>query len=283
MKCSGQHLFTPVYLKLSEAMPWPVEEKAFHLLTSDGLFLCRNTPFFRSCVPVADYPSELARQRPFLKLRYPRLPRRLLEQVVGFFDLIGVRHASEAAALLAWNRNTGEIEVLVPDQVGLVGLSWNDQPFPMELHYTLPALPSHLVLLGDIHSHVDGPAYSSGLDQSDEVHRPGLHLVVGRIRDEPPQFHCEATADGVRFQVSDLSLVLEGYYRRRVHEVPPEWIRKVTIKPWSRASHSYLGSQPGRSGSKGEVELEANPLEPADRPDQRPPPAAGDSSKPPIA
>ena len=40
MKCSGPHLFTPLYLKLNEAMPWPETEKAFYLLSSDGLFLC---------------------------------------------------------------------------------------------------------------------------------------------------------------------------------------------------------------------------------------------------
>jgi proteasome lid subunit RPN8/RPN11 len=241
MKCSDQHLFTPVYLKLNDAMPWPEDEKAFHLLTSDGLFLCRNTPFFRSCVPVREFPSELAGQKPSLKLNYPRIPRQLMERVVGFFDVIGQRYDSEAAVLIAWNRTTKAVEMLAPDQVGLVGTSYYGNRYPMELQYEVPPLPPHLVLLGDIHSHVDGPAYASHMDKSDEAHRPGLHLVVGRILDEPPQFHCEATADGFRFELRDLSLILEGYQRRRVNEVPPEWIAKVSIKPWS-SKYAYDSS-----------------------------------------
>jgi len=233
MRCSARQLLTPLYLKLDNAMPWPAEEKAFYLLSRDGLFLCRNTRFFRSCVPVQGYPSELANQEPFLKLSYPLIPRRLLETAIGFFDIIGERHASEAAVLIAWNQATGGYEIVVPDQVGFVGTTWYGQQYPVELEYEVPLLPSHLTLVGDIHSHVDGPAYASLMDKSDEVHRPGLHLVIGRILNEPPQIHCEAVVDGLRFKVRDLGLVIEGYHRRRVDEVPPEWINKVTVKPWS--------------------------------------------------
>lgn len=74
MKCSGAHLLTPIYLKLDDAMPWPEQERAFYVLSRDGLFLCRNTPFFRSCVPMGEFPSELAGQAPFMKLSYPRIP-----------------------------------------------------------------------------------------------------------------------------------------------------------------------------------------------------------------
>lgn len=233
MKCSGAHLLTPIYLKLDDAMPWPEQERAFYVLSRDGLFLCRNTPFFRSCVPMGEFPSELAGQAPFMKLSYPRIPRRLMERVIGFFDLIGDRHASEAAVLIAWNRAANAIEIVVPDQVGLVGKTWSGRSYPIELKYEVPALPPHLALLGDIHSHVDGPAYASSMDRCDEVYRPGLHIVVGRILDEPPQIHCEATADGYRFSVRDLSLILEGYHRRRIDEVPPDWVAKVAVKPWS--------------------------------------------------
>jgi hypothetical protein len=259
MKCSGQHLFTPVYLKLTDAMPWPDQESAFHLLSQDGLFLCRNTPFFKSCVPVQAFPSELAGQEPFLHLTCPCIPRRLMEQVVVFFDQIGERHASEAAVLIAWNRVTHAVEIIVPDQVGFVGTTWRGEPFPIDLEYAIPSLPPGLALLGDIHSHVDGPAYASCTDKSDEAHRPGLHLVVGRIFEEPPQFHCEATTDGFRFKIHDLSPILEGYHRRRVNEVPSEWIGRVTVRPWSTKHRSVAfdqtrpptsnGSNSGRPGS----------------------------------
>lgn len=249
MKCSDQNLFTPIYLKLGDDMPWPEHENAFYLLSRDGLFLCRNSPFSRSCVPVSNFPSELAGQQPFLRLDYPRIPRRLMEQVIGFFDIIGERYCSEAAVLVAWNRATQAVEIVVPEQTGYVGTSLRGEIYPMDLEYEVPALPPELVLIGDIHSHVDGLAYASFTDQSDEAHRPGFHLVIGRILDEPPQMHCEAVTDGVRFRVRDLSLILEGYYCRRVKEVPAEWIRQVTVKPWSSKCRPYSGS--GASTSSG--------------------------------
>lgn len=237
MKCSDHQLYTPVYLMTDEAMPWPNEEPVFHLLTRDGLFLGRNHAFFTSCVPATVWPSELAGQKPFLRLRYPRLPRPLIEQVVGFFDIIGDRHASEAAVLLAWDRQAEAIVPLVPPQVGGVGTTSYGYSYPIDLEYEIPPLPPHLMLIGDVHSHVDGAAYASYTDQADERHRPGLHLVVGRIWDEPPQFHCEVVADGMRFRVRDLDLVLEGYHQRRRHEVPREWLEQVSVQPWHSAKH----------------------------------------------
>ena len=59
---------TPVYLKVSEDMPWPKKEKVFYLLSRDGLFLCRNHEFFSSSVPAPKAPSELAGHERQLKL-----------------------------------------------------------------------------------------------------------------------------------------------------------------------------------------------------------------------
>jgi proteasome lid subunit RPN8/RPN11 len=235
MKGSNHQPLTPIYLKMDETMPWP-EDKTFYVLSRDGLFLCRNHQFFSSCVPADRWPSELAAQRPFLQFDYPRLPQRLVEQVVGFFDIIGEQYASEAAVLLAWNRETGEIQGLVPEQTGTVGYSYYGKPYPMDLRYDVPQLPPHLLLIGDIHSHVDGAAYASWTDKADEAYRPGLHLVVGRIRDEPPEFYCAVVADGTRFRVQDLARVMEGYRCRRQDEVPPEWIARVSVEEWSSAN-----------------------------------------------
>jgi len=233
MKASGDQLHTPIYLKLDDQTPWPSDESVFHLLGQDGIFCCRNHPFFRSCVPAPAFPRELAPIAPSLQLSYPRLPRPLIETIVGFFDLVAERSGAEAAVLLVWDQSTQRIEPWVPQQTGTVMDSWQGSPFPIDLHYEIPSLtPGHL-LIGDVHSHVDGPAFASHTDRADELHQAGLHLVVGRIRNEPPQFHCDVTVDGTRFQVRDLSLVLEGYRTRQREAVPGDWLEQVTAKPWS--------------------------------------------------
>src|SRR5262245_57397715 len=103
MKVLDSRLFTPIYVKGSADMPWPMEEKAFYLLTGSGLFLCRNHAFFRSCVPARDWPSELAPHKVAVELNYPKVSRRLFEPVVGFFDRVGHLFGAEAGVLLAWD------------------------------------------------------------------------------------------------------------------------------------------------------------------------------------
>ena len=233
MKLDIPNLFTPFYAKLSDDMPWPEHEQVFYLLTRDGCFLCRNHPFFRSSVAAEKLPSELAKHDGFLRLNYPKLTQRQFERVIGFFDIIGERHGAEAAVLLVWNTKARAVEIVTPPQTSIVSSSWSGRPYPLEVHYEIPPLPPHLMLIGDIHSHVDGAAFASYTDRDDETHRPGLHVVVGRINEEPPEFHVEVVVDRTRFRVNNLSSVVQGYSRRRPREVPQAWIDQVKIMTWS--------------------------------------------------
>lgn len=252
MRLSDHKLLTPIYLKSDPDTPWPRDEKAFYLLTGDGLFLCRNHPFFQSSVVADRWPTELAKHKAFIKLNYPKVPQRLLERVVGFFSIIRRRYSAEAAVLLAWDRNTKTVLPIVPAQCATVGENWYGEPFPIDVQYEIPDLPPDLILMGDIHSHVDGAAYASATDQEDETYRPGIHIVLGRLYQEPPDTHVEVTADGVRFKVNNLNAVLAGYRRRREHEVPQEWIDKVTVKSWSSSVRSSDRESNGHPGEHSE-------------------------------
>lgn len=234
MNDSRPPLATPVHLKTDDNMAWPTPT-VFYLLAGNGLCLCRNHPFFESCVPAPRWPSELAAQRPFLRPRYPKLPRRMLEHLVGFFSRVADLHNSEAAALLAWDTRFRRLRVVVPEQVGTVSRNgWGSQ-YPIGLEYEAPtSLPSGWMIIGDVHCHVDYAAYASYTDKTDEQHRAGLHIVVGRIRREPPEFHVEAVVDGTRFRVAP-ELVLEGYHCRR-NRIPASWLGRVKIKTWGKTS-----------------------------------------------
>jgi hypothetical protein len=100
----------------------------------------------------------------------------------------------------------------------------------MDLQYVMPRLPSHWSWIGDIHSHVTAPAFASHTDQTDESHRPGLHIVVGRLDREPPEFHIEFIVDGTRFPVDDPGLVFAGYRRRQPDSVPACWLDQVIVQ-----------------------------------------------------
>lgn len=247
MKHPDKNLLTPVYVKTDPDMPWPKEEKMFYLLTADGLFIGRNHRFFTSCVPTENWPQELAPQKRFLRLSMPKIPRPMMEQVIGFFDCIGKAHSAEAAVLVAWDEREKRIRVIVPDQVATVSVSWSGHAYPMDVHYEIPKLDEGLTLIGDIHSHVDDAAYASYMDKQDETHSAGVHIVVGRISREPPEFHIEATVDGVRF-LADPALVLGGYKRRNL-DVPKAWIEKVKVVPWGEYQKQKTAIEISNEGS----------------------------------
>jgi len=215
---------------MSPDMPWPKDVPVFHLLTGDGLFLCRNHTFFRSSVPVTGGPSELANHKAFASIDFPKIPQRMFERITGFFYLAGERYSAEAAVLLAWNRKTFAVELVVPNQCALVGTDGRGGSYPLTVTYDVPALPADLILFGDVHSHVEGPAYASTMDVHDELERPGLHIVVGRTHLDPPDLHIEITVDGTRFTVGNPDDVIDGYDARRTDEVPAEWFDRLSIK-----------------------------------------------------
>lgn len=221
MKRLDDALLTPIYLKRHDKEPAP-PDSAFHLLSSDGLFLCRNERFFESAVLARRPPAELASQKQFLSWRCPPISRESAEQAVGFFDWAFRQRGAESVLLIAWNETTGTVEFICPEQTAESYRNTRGVIYPETVRYELPfPLPERRVMIGDIHSHGDGAPYSSLLDQTDELHFNGLHIVVGRLADEPPQWHFEATIDGVRFDFPRASAI-ESYGERRL-DYPSEW------------------------------------------------------------
>ncbi len=228
MKQLKDTLLTPIHLKTRNGADWPQDEKVFYLLSRDGLFLCRNHAFFRSCVPAPDWPPELEGQQSFLKIQYPKVPALLVERIVGFFDAAWNLLGGEAAVLLAWHHERQRVYPIVPRQVATVHRTRAGTTYPSRLHYETPSLPPSITIFCDLHSHCDAGAYTSTVDEDDESFRPGLHAIVGRLRQEPPQFHTSAMADGLRFRVKER--VLFGSYRRRRMDFPRSWLRRIEVR-----------------------------------------------------
>ena len=248
MKHSTATLVTPIYFKTGPEMAWPENESVFYVLSRDGLFLCRNHPFFRSSVSAPAWPSELCSHDELLALSHPKVPRRLFELVVCFFDRIAELHGAEAAVLVLFEKSSKRVKLLIPEQVATVDITRSGHRYPIGIHYeTAPTSAGDAVVIGDIHSHVDGAAYASATDQRDEAYRPGLHVVIGRINREPPEVHCEFVVDGARFRVEE-NQVIEGYVRRRLG-IPRSWIDRVRLKKYAWGPSSYDSDRDRRAGS----------------------------------
>lgn len=247
MKHPDERSTLPLYVKTDEHMPWP-GDPVFYVLSRTGLFLCRNHRFFRSSVPARTWPAELASHPAYLTLRYPRMSRPQIERVVGFFARIADLYGSEAAVLLLWDDRARRLSLHVPPQTASVSRTWLGRRYPVDVRYEQPLdLPDHVTIVGDVHSHANEPAYASATDRSDESHKAGLHVVVGKLYREPPELHCEIVVDGTRFEV-DPAEVIEGY-DARCESVPKAWIDKVEVDVLGPVSASTR--EPGRGGNDG--------------------------------
>jgi len=239
---SSRKLLTPVLLKTGN-LKWPEDERLFYIVAREGIFRCRNHEFFRSCVKVETGPAELRSQKNAYEPRFPEIPAHIIEEAVGFFSRIADLHGSEAAALLAWDRVEQCVRLVIPHQKATMSDSNPKWRYPIGVHYDPPTdLPDDWMIFGDVHCHVHSAAYASHTDVEDELHSAGLHIVVGRINEEPPEFHVEAVVDGTRFVMQSDELF--SGYQQRDEEIPAEWIEKVEIEEskWSYYSAPYSDS-----------------------------------------
>jgi hypothetical protein len=238
MTLNPTKLLTPIYVQDSaQPATWPAD-KVFYRLANNGLFLCRNHEYFRSAVPAPRWPTELGPQPSFVDAHFPLIERELLELVVGFFDRAYMLRGAESVVLLAVRRGTQRLEVVVPEQLATSYRNWRGEVLAENVRYTPPLdLAADLTCIGDIHCHCDMAAYSSAQDKSDETYVSGLHLVVGHMDREPPQFHAEVVVDGQRFIVDPKALI--AGYQRRNKGFPSEWLDRHRVE--------YQGYQPGGS------------------------------------
>lgn len=238
MKLNTDNILTPIYVKTDKNMPWP-KDKLFYILSADGLMLCRNHEWFTSCSLAKVGPGELEKQPAFMRPNYPKIPRLLMEKALGFFRLIENEKHWESALILVWNRETNQMELVCPDQ----------KASGASVEYDIPKLPQHMALLGDIHSHCNFSAAPSMTDEKDEVHRPGLHVVIGYINRKAMDvdIYAVVVVDGNRFEVSAQSVLElpdeaeEGTF--------PDWVAKCKPLYGGGGFHSY--SEYGDGGHYG--------------------------------
>lgn len=220
-------LHIPVYLKANVDAPRP-EDPEFYWITRDGTFLCRNHPFFNSDVPARLPPRGLATHASACVVRYPRLGTAALEYIVAFFDKVFELHQSEAIVLLYWDSRAERYRLRVPEQEATVWESYTGRRSPLDVTFKHPLdVPPHEWLVGDIHSHGDIGAYASQKDRDDERYQDGIHAIVGRIEEEPPQFYAELSVDGTPFKLQ-FEHFFAGYAHRR-RTVPQAWLDRVKI------------------------------------------------------
>jgi hypothetical protein len=206
----------PIYLKDQDFIP--PGDTVYYLLTKDGLFLVKRTPFFEAVVPAGGIPW-LSPQAPEVRLKAPPLPAAVLLEAVAFFRAVYIRYQSEAVALLAWREATRTYELVVPHQT--VGGGHCD--------YEVRGFPTGLMRLGTIHSHAAVEAFHSLRDWEDERFEDGFHLTIGNL-DGDLTLACSVVVQGFRGNIPPEQMI--SPYPISWEQAPPEtdWNGEVDKK-----------------------------------------------------
>ncbi len=187
----------PMVFKDAEASPCGAP--LYYEIAANGVFQIRETPLYRA-VTRADALPGLLPQHEHVRLRFPRLRRGAVQDVLAFFAEVYRRYGGEAMVVLFCRGDGRELRIDVPQQT-LPARRYRDGRWRADhaVVYGHVPRPQGFVRLGTIHSHAGLPAYSSGVDCADERFEDGLHVVFGDFHRRDVSVAATFAANGARF------------------------------------------------------------------------------------
>lgn len=199
----------------------------YYLVAANGTFLVNKTPLYTSITEARGVPGLLPRE-PAVRLAVPRVPRKLMERVYGFFQAVYQRWGGEAVVFLYYAPASQGFGVAVPPQTlrrHQVYGRWRTEP---RVAYGYVPRAAGYVKLGDAHSHADLPAFFSNTDDRDDQ-QDGLRIVLGELHRLRPDVKVSVSfvAQGKRFILKPEE-VLENF---SMPLTPPRaWLDRVTCQ-----------------------------------------------------
>lgn len=213
----------PIYTKTADFE----EPKAslYYLVAADGIYLVRRTALF-SAIVEAPRVAGLAEETPSVRLFLPKLPRRLMEAIHGFFRAVHNRWEGEAIVLLYYSPETRRFRVGIPPQSLRRNGSCGGWHTSLRTEYGWHKRPEGFLKLGDAHSHGRLSAFFSDTDDRDDK-EDGLRIVIGRLHKPRPDVAVSFIAGGTRFEFRP-EAVMEKFSTPK--DPPPSWLRMVSCQ-----------------------------------------------------
>lgn len=159
-----------------------------YLIGQDGIYLKKDTGLIRALVKV-DSITGLRAIKTSAQIDLPAIPEIITQAIISFFLAVFRLYHSEAALLIYFDKIAQEYLVIAPKQkVSYAGVS-----------YVSEFVPKGFNLVGSIHSHADFLAEHSCIDDQDEKHFDGLHIIIGDFHRKDLSISVELVVNGNRF------------------------------------------------------------------------------------
>lgn len=164
---------------------------------------------------LADLGASLNYPNPIVKNEWSKIPANLIRYAWRYFAAVYEECKCEAAVLLYYHPTDKLWSLLVPVQYNCSHASVSyavpnnltikeiEEDKDMKKQYAETVEEAEeleedgYILMGTIHSHCDFDAFHSGTDDADEVNFDGVHITIGRVNTETPNFASRIMVNGM--------------------------------------------------------------------------------------
>lgn len=192
-----------------------------YLIAKGGVYLQKDTGLIKALVKINGI-SSLQEIKTVAHINLPIIPETITRAVISFFRTVFRLYNSEAVLLIYYNKDSCEYLLLAPIQrVHYTGVS-----------YVSESIPSGFNLVGSVHSHSDFEADYSMIDDENEKHFDGLHIIIGALHRKSLSVSIDLVVNGNRF-VQEPTTWLSGLNKIEiptVHSMPASISRSYWLR-----------------------------------------------------
>lgn len=136
-----------------------------------GIFAVEDNPFYNAkaeSIPLCKMPDI----KEEVSLKIPRIPYSKFNEIVEQMRYVAKHQNAELYIAMYYSHDERKYLFVIPEQTA-VGV--------FVIHGDLPPSPPGYNQIGDLHSHIDGPAGHSPFDDQDEMGTTGIHITIGNL------------------------------------------------------------------------------------------------------
>ena len=184
--------------QVGDYVPDPTALKTF-VWQGDGIYCVRETDLGRFTYKVSDVntPKLVTTLKEGFENYLPKMPMSIYNNIVGFFKEFYQKHKTEVYLRMYYNRLSDEFKyVILKQKLTATKADWefND---PAEY-----GLGIDDILVMQVHSHHTMSGSFSTIDDADHQTLEGVHMVIGKIFDDVPQYEIRFSVGNKKVKVS---------------------------------------------------------------------------------
>jgi hypothetical protein len=219
------------FIPTPEAPP-PFETVPYYIATRKGWMTNMPTLFGIAQTSLKGDNPTLPETPTRFELNDRKFPEYLLKQAHSFFRAVWNKQRTESSLYITYHRERDQFNLWCPEQY--VSLT--------SVNHKLDPLKGGWTVAGTIHSHCNFGAFHSGTDKHDMEGTPGLHITIGHVDRDEPEYALALSLGDHKFDVEYADIIEPlppGHSRNEQH--PSHWLGfvKTGTAPWQGVITKY--------------------------------------------